>query len=79
MSDHPPNWPIQSFDAQDWAREFCRIAKEKGHDLDEGWMISWFACALMRGWDEHRWRQEREAIARAPETNGPSTSAQETA
>lgn len=47
------DWPLPSFDAQDWAKEFCRIAKAKGHDLDEGWMVSWFANALMRGYDEH--------------------------
>lgn len=55
-STRDPNWPLPSFDACDWAAEFCRIAKERGHDLDEGWMISWFANALMRGWDEREAR-----------------------
>jgi hypothetical protein len=50
------DWPLPSFDARDWARAFCKIAKDKGHDLDEGWMISWFANALMRGYDEARSR-----------------------
>lgn len=54
-----PDWPLPSFDAADWARAFCRIAGERGyrdHDgapIDEAWMISWFANALMRGFDEH--------------------------
>ena len=57
--DTPPkersDWPMPSFDAVDWAEEFCRIAKKNhGYDIDEGWMISWFACALMRGYDEGR-------------------------
>jgi len=55
-----PDWPLPSFDAQDWARSFCKIAKGKGLDIDEGWMISWFACALMRGFDEHAARAVSE-------------------
>ncbi|MDE3077789.1 MAG: hypothetical protein KGJ86_20400 [Chloroflexota bacterium] len=47
------DWPLPSFDARDWAEAFCKIAKEKGYDIDEGWMTSWFANALMRGFDEH--------------------------
>lgn len=47
------DWPLPSFDARDWAEAFCKIAKQQGHDIDEGWMISWFAGALMRGFDEH--------------------------
>lgn len=52
MKDRP-DWPLPSFDAKDWAEAFCKIAKTQGHDLDEGWMITWFANALMRGYDEH--------------------------
>lgn len=49
------NWPIQSFDAQDWAKAFmdkvgCR------EPIDEEMMLTWFAGALMRGYDEYRWR-----------------------
>ncbi len=48
-----PNWPLPSFDARDWAKAFCEIAAKTGHPgIDEGWMISWFANALMRGYDE---------------------------
>lgn len=49
-----PNGVPQSFDSRDWAREFCRIADTLGHKgIDEAWMQTWFANALMRGWDEH--------------------------
>lgn len=51
-----PTWPLPSFDARDWAEAFCRIAKTQGHDIDEGWMVTWFANALMRGFDEHAMR-----------------------
>lgn len=53
------DWPLPSFDAADWAEAFCKIANEhgfrdaKGQPVDEGWMIGWFANALMRGYDEH--------------------------
>ena len=50
------DWPYPSFDARDWAKAFCKIAKQHGHDIDEGWMVSWFANALMRGFDEREMR-----------------------
>lgn len=53
-----PDWPLPSFDARDWAQAFCKIAKEQGHDIDEGWMVTWFANALMRGHDEAMGRRE---------------------
>ena len=34
-------------DAAKWATEFCKIAKGHGLDIDEGWMITWFANAIM--------------------------------
>lgn len=44
-----------SFDARDWAQEFCRVAKENfGLNVDEGLMIAWFANAIMRGYDERQ-------------------------
>ena len=52
------DWPLPSFDAADWAEAFCRIATNLGYKdaegkpIDEGWMIGWFANALMRGFDE---------------------------
>ncbi len=33
-------------DAQVWARDFCETAKKLGHDLDEAWMVGWFANAI---------------------------------
>lgn len=53
-----PDWPLPSFDAHDWAEAFCKVANKfgfkdaEGKPIDEGWMISWFANALMRGYDE---------------------------
>lgn len=61
-----PDWPLPSFDAQDWAAAFCKIANEhgfkdaKGEPIDEAWMIGWFANALMRGFDEGTSRVESD-------------------
>ena len=55
-----PDWPLPSMDARDWAAHFCKIANgfgfkdSEGNPIDEGWMTSWFANALMRGFDEPR-------------------------
>lgn len=39
-------------DAQVWAEEFGKIAKELyGVELDQGWLIGWFANAIMKGYD----------------------------
>lgn len=43
-----PDWPLPSFDARDWAKAFCKI----NPDADESVMLTWFANALMRGFDE---------------------------
>lgn len=43
-----PDWPLPSFDARDWAEAFCKLNPQ----MDEGLMISWFANALMRGYDQ---------------------------
>ncbi len=60
-----PNWPLPSFDAQDWGEAFCKIAAEHGHPgIDKGWMVAWFANALMRGYDEANMRHaERKRAA----------------
>lgn len=53
------DWPLPSFDARDWAKAFCKIAAEQGHPgIDEEWMVSWFANALMRGFDEAMGKRE---------------------
>ena len=48
----------QSFDAVDWAKEFTEICATKDITIDEGWMLTWFANAIMAGYDhanrEHR-------------------------
>ncbi|MDB5612098.1 MAG: hypothetical protein JWP25_8998 [Bradyrhizobium sp.] len=56
--DRSDDWPLSSFDPKDWVEAFCKIANgfgfkdAEGKPLDEGWMISWFANALMRGYDQ---------------------------
>lgn len=48
---------LQSFDAQVWAKAFVQyVAVNPSIATDEATMISWFANALMRGYDEHYWR-----------------------
>lgn len=61
-----PAWPLPSFDARDWAKSFCK----KHPDIDEGEMIAWFACALMRGFDEHGMRMEEQSAGAAGVTPG---------
>jgi len=47
----------ESFDARVWAKEFVRIVTANPTiPTDEGTMTTWFASALMRGYDEHWWR-----------------------
>jgi hypothetical protein len=45
-----PDWPLPSFDAKDWAEHFCKLNPEMKDREDL--MITWFANALMRGYDE---------------------------
>ncbi len=50
-----PHWPLPSFDARDWAAEFSRVAMSLGYSsMDEQWLNTWFANALMCGYDEAR-------------------------
>ena len=63
------DWPLPSFDAKDWAEAFCKIANDKfgfkdyyGKPIDEGWMQTWFANALMRGFDEATVRQRADKV-----------------
>lgn len=54
------DWPLPSFDARDWAKSFCQnfmVQARDGSitvDDDEALMLTWFANALMRGFDEGR-------------------------
>jgi hypothetical protein len=43
-----PDWPLPSFDARDWAEAFCKL----NPSIEEDLMITWFANALMRGYDQ---------------------------
>jgi len=45
-------WP-HTMNAQVWAREFNKTFAElhEGCELDEGWLIGWFANAIMAGYD----------------------------
>jgi len=42
---------LQTTDAVIWAREFSRIARAKGYAVDEEWMVTWFANAIITGQD----------------------------
>ena len=48
-----PDWPLPSFDARDWAEAFLS-AYDAGDDnfLTVEVVQSWFANALMRGYDQ---------------------------
>lgn len=47
-----PDWPLPSFDARDWARAFC--THNPDCNVPEDVMVTWFANALMRGYDQPR-------------------------
>lgn len=41
------NWLLSDFDASHWAEQFCK----RNPHMDYGLMHSWFACAIMTGYD----------------------------
>lgn len=50
-----PDWPLPSFDANDWAQAFMNTFNgEEAIRVDMDLMRAWFANALMRGYDEGR-------------------------
>lgn len=51
MDNH---FPLGCFDAYEWAKEFCRITGFQ----DIEWAHTWFANAIMTGYDEGRKRAE---------------------
>ncbi len=56
--DGPTLLNALSDDAAKWAAAFCQIAAKLGHpNIDEGWMISWFANAIEHSSDVRRWRR----------------------
>jgi len=46
---------VRTMDARAWAAEFMKIT---GGTVDEQTMISWFANAIMCGWDHHYWQSD---------------------
>jgi hypothetical protein len=52
VTDETTKLLYSTTDAQVWAQEWCRIAREieadpeRGPVIDEGWMIGWFANAM---------------------------------
>jgi hypothetical protein len=46
-------------DASKWAAEFRKTAIQLGYsDMNEGWLIGWFANAIEHSGDVRRWRTE---------------------
>jgi hypothetical protein len=45
---------VQNFDARVWAAEFCRLNPGADYEL----MLSWFANAIMCGYDTHHFRSK---------------------
>ena len=51
---------LKSFDARVWAAEFVKhVAANPGIATDEETMTTWFANALMRGYEEYYWHTEK--------------------
>lgn len=55
MSDSEINLS-NTFDATHWAAEFMRIFKDRTNEIDEALITTWFAAALMKGYDTGRGR-----------------------
>lgn len=41
-----------------WAEAFCQHARKVGHEIDEGWMIGWFANAIEASWEKRTRRAQ---------------------
>jgi hypothetical protein len=50
-----------------WAAAFCQTAKKLGQEIDEGWMIGWFANAIEAAWEKRVKRAEPETRPIAPD------------
>jgi hypothetical protein len=56
--------PLRSFDAVVWAKAFVETVEKNGTiPLDRETMTTWFANALMRGWDERVRRESQTSAA----------------
>ena len=70
---------IGNTDAVVWAEEWCEVAREIAENkderevIDEGWMIGWFANAIMAGFDEGHARALREISDAKPRPLGDPT------
>ena len=52
-----PTNPLKSFDACVWAKSFIEHVNENPSiAMDEATMTTWFANAIMRGYDEYYWK-----------------------
>jgi hypothetical protein len=47
-----------STDPLEWSEEFMKVVKEKGVEVDEDFMLGWFANAIMAGYDKARRKYE---------------------
>lgn len=67
MSDHTLGCKLRStMDAQVWAREFMAVLDAHlGVAVDEGLMLTWFANAIMCGYD-HGVRKQAFADSKEP-------------
>jgi hypothetical protein len=63
---------VRTMDARMWAAEFMRIT---GGTVDEQTMISWFANAIMCGWDHHYWESDeyKQMMARVLLSTEPTS------
>jgi hypothetical protein len=58
-----------TMDARVWAREFNRVAQTLGYpEMDDGWLIGWFANAIMTGHD-HAVRERATTCLSGPLTD----------
>ena len=53
-------------DGAKWAAAFCQHAKKHGHEIDEGWMIGWFANAIENSHDVRTGSAPRVGVYRSP-------------
>lgn len=54
-------------DASKWAAAFCQTAAKLGiKNIDEGWMIGWFANAIETAWIKRIERAEPETRPASP-------------
>lgn len=62
-SAHDTGWATLQYcedDAAKWASEFRKTAIKLGYsDMDEGWLIAWFANAIEHSCDVRRWEDEK--------------------